>query len=108
MQSSAEDENKKIKYKLAEVDGKPVDETNIHKFITRGSRIIEGRIHMESTSCSTFGYSLPLQAGRLVIASAPSGTFEGDEEEATEEDFKSLKLDDAKVDDKVDKFIDSI
>ena len=52
------DDSKIIRYKLAEVDGKPVDETNVHKFITRGSRIVEGRIHIESTINSTFGFSM--------------------------------------------------
>ena len=85
------DGKKIIKYKLAEVDGKPVDETNVHKFITRGSKIIDGRIHLDNANKSKFGWSMPQLAGRLVISPAPPGGFEGEEEEATDADFAELE-----------------
>src|SRR3989344_7371466 len=98
------DDKNIIRYKQAEVDGEPVDETNIHKFITRGSRIIEGRIHMESVSKSSFGFSLSQLAGRLVVESAPMGSFEGDEVEANAEERITKDI----TNEKVDSFVDSV
>jgi hypothetical protein len=68
-------ETQQIEYQLATVDGKPVDETNIHKLITNGTKIEEIYISFGTTSKSPQGISTRQIVQEIVITpSAPRKT----------------------------------
>jgi len=57
-----------VEYELATVDGKIIDENNVHKFITMGSTIEEFLVSMATTSKSSYGTSTKRIAYELVVA----------------------------------------
>jgi len=56
-----------VEYELATVDGKIIDEMNVHKFITFGSTIEEYMVSLHSTSKSAQGTSTKRLAIELVV-----------------------------------------
>ncbi len=56
-----------------------VDESNLHLFLTRNSIIRRGRFMMTSVSISQSYVSFAMEAGRLVIESAPPTVFSDDD-----------------------------
>jgi len=74
-----------ITYENATVDGQPITEANIHKFITDGSIIKKGRIHLGTCCRSAAWLSIPIIASRLVIQKGNPGGFDDDEDEVTDD-----------------------
>jgi len=54
-------------YKLATVDGEPLSELNVHKFLRRGSRIVGGRLGMDYGTISNLGVSHGRMCARLIV-----------------------------------------
>lgn len=87
------DANGRTQYKLAKTpDGDALDDSNAFMFLTSGSVIKEGRIHMESLAVSQNWISVPTLAGKLVVDPAGDGGFDDD---AAEGDGFSGEEDDA-------------
>lgn len=73
-----------VQYREAMVDGVPVDESNVHLFINRGSTIHGGRVQLDSACLSGMWYSLPLVASKLIIERGKTG--EGYSDDIIEEE----------------------
>jgi hypothetical protein len=64
----------------AMVDGEPINKNNLHKFATKGSVIVDGRLHMEQFSVSNMGVALKIGLGRAVIRHVvPSHGYDDDD-----------------------------
>lgn len=67
-------------------DGAPadLDENNAHKFITRGSTIVEARINMGSACVSNMGITASLHIVNMVLDRSNDIIFDDEDEEETE------------------------
>jgi len=78
------DANKRTQYKLAKTpDDEALDDSNAFMFLTSGSVVKEGRIHMESLAVSQNWVSVPTLAGKLVVDPAGDGGFDDGDDNAT-------------------------
>ncbi len=88
------DENGITQYKLAMVeddDGNmvPVNDKNVHKFVTNNSEVMRGRIHISSCCVSASWISLSMMANKLVIK--PGCTAGFSDELPNDDQMKALK-----------------
>lgn len=78
------DEQGRVQYKLATItkdDGteEPITEKNVHLFVTKGSKIVKGRLMMPSVPVSQSWVSLPMVANRIVLMPGTGGGFTDDD-----------------------------
>jgi hypothetical protein len=84
------DANGRIVYEVAKVNGMPVNDSNVHEFIKRGSVIRDGRLSLDTLSSSNFGVSFKKIATKLVVEPATPISYD-DEEQPDEKLLARLK-----------------
>lgn len=81
-----------VEYDEAKVGGVLLNKDNAYKFLTRGAMIVDGRIHADTTSISSFGISTKQLCGKLIIKRDVDVVFSDTTDDADDETLEFARM----------------